>query len=127
MRFCILVCYVFEAYFGSCRPKKTAEFLRDAVETRLRMLIPYIDTWPQVSLHYMPQKVISSIIICCPQTKCMCMSVFQAMSILILPHNIPHSLKHLSTLMDDIWYYAGDRSTDVSSLVCILATSCCPS
>lgn len=49
------------------------------------------------------------------------------MSILILPHNIPHSLKHLSTLMDDIWYYAGDRSTDVSSLVCILATWCCPS
>lgn len=31
------------------RPKKTAEFLKDAVELRLRMLIPYIDTWPQVS------------------------------------------------------------------------------
>lgn len=38
----------------------------------------------------------------------------QAMSLLLLPHNIPDSLKHLSTLMDDIWYYAGDRSTDVS-------------
>lgn len=38
----------------------------------------------------------------------------QAMSILLLPHNIPDSLKHLSNLMDDIWYYAGDRSTDVS-------------
>lgn len=36
------------------------------------------------------------------------------MSILLLPHNIPDSLKHLSTLVDDIWYYAGDRSTDVS-------------
>lgn len=35
------------------------------------------------------------------------------MSILLLPHNIPDSLKHLSTLIDDIWYYAGDRSTDV--------------
>lgn len=38
----------------------------------------------------------------------------QAMSILLLPHNIPDSLKHLSTMVDDIWYYAGDRSTDVS-------------
>ncbi|KAG5273443.1 hypothetical protein AALO_G00151360 [Alosa alosa] len=69
---------------GQAEQKKTAEFLRDAVETRLRMHIPYIDTWPQ------------------------------AMSILILPHNIPHSLKHLSTLIDDIWYYAGDRSTDMN-------------
>ncbi|TRY75973.1 hypothetical protein DNTS_010881 [Danionella cerebrum] len=37
-----------------------------------------------------------------------------AMSILLLPHNIPDSLKHLSTMVDDIWYYAGDRSTDVN-------------
>lgn len=38
----------------------------------------------------------------------------QALSILLLPHNIPDSLKHLTTMVDDIWYYAGDRSTDVS-------------
>uniref|UniRef100_A0A1A8EW05 Ubiquinone biosynthesis protein n=1 Tax=Nothobranchius korthausae TaxID=1143690 RepID=A0A1A8EW05_9TELE len=69
---------------GHAEPKKTAEFLRDAIETRLRMYIPYIETWPQ------------------------------AMSVLLLPHNIPDSLKHLSTMVDDIWYYAGDRSTDVS-------------
>ncbi|XP_010882376.1 ubiquinone biosynthesis protein COQ9, mitochondrial [Esox lucius] len=69
---------------GQAEPKKTAEFIRDAVETRLRMLTPYIDNWPQ------------------------------AMSILLLPHNIPDSLKHLSTLVDDIWYYAGDRSTDLN-------------
>ncbi|XP_054589430.2 ubiquinone biosynthesis protein COQ9, mitochondrial isoform X1 [Nothobranchius furzeri] len=67
---------------GHAEPKKTAEFLRDAIETRLRMYIPYIETWPQ------------------------------AMSVLLLPHNIPDSLKHLSTMVDDIWYYAGDRSTD---------------
>uniref|UniRef100_A0A673XWH8 Ubiquinone biosynthesis protein n=1 Tax=Salmo trutta TaxID=8032 RepID=A0A673XWH8_SALTR len=73
-----------QVQLGQAEPKKTAEFLRDAVETRLRMLTPYIDNWPQ------------------------------AMSILLLPHNIPDSLKHLSTLVDDIWYYAGDRSTDVS-------------
>ncbi|XP_020311638.1 ubiquinone biosynthesis protein COQ9-B, mitochondrial-like isoform X1 [Oncorhynchus kisutch] len=73
-----------QVQLGQAEPKKTAEFLRDAVETRLRMLTPYMDNWPQ------------------------------AMSILLLPHNIPDSLKHLSTLVDDIWYYAGDRSTDVS-------------
>ncbi|MGH0150263.1 UNVERIFIED_CONTAM: hypothetical protein FKN15_055501, partial [Acipenser sinensis] len=37
-----------------------------------------------------------------------------AMSILLLPHNIPESLKHLSILVDDIWYYAGDRSSDLN-------------
>ncbi|XP_037537928.1 ubiquinone biosynthesis protein COQ9, mitochondrial-like, partial [Nematolebias whitei] len=69
---------------GQVEPKQTAEFLKDAIETRLRMYIPYIETWPQ------------------------------AMSILLLPHNIPDSLKHLSTMVDNIWYYAGDRSTDMN-------------
>ncbi|XP_036423982.1 ubiquinone biosynthesis protein COQ9, mitochondrial isoform X2 [Colossoma macropomum] len=73
-----------QVQLGQAEKKKTADFLRHAVETRLRMLIPYIDTWPQ------------------------------AMSLLLLPHNIPESLKHLSALVDDIWYYAGDRSTDMS-------------
>lgn len=73
-----------QVQLGQAEPKKTADFLRDAVETRLRMYIPYMETWPQ------------------------------AMSILLLPHNIPDSLKHLSTLVDDIWYYAGDRSTDMN-------------
>ncbi|XP_029993218.1 ubiquinone biosynthesis protein COQ9, mitochondrial [Sphaeramia orbicularis] len=73
-----------QVQLGQAEPKETADFLRDAVETRLRMYIPYMETWPQ------------------------------AMSILLLPHNIPDSLKHLSTLVDDIWYYAGDRSTDMN-------------
>ncbi|XP_061679311.1 ubiquinone biosynthesis protein COQ9, mitochondrial isoform X2 [Syngnathoides biaculeatus] len=73
-----------QVQLGQAEPKKTADFLRDAVETRLRMHIPYIETWPQ------------------------------AMSILLLPHNIPKSLKHLSTLVDDIWYYAGDRSINMN-------------
>ncbi|XP_041096245.1 ubiquinone biosynthesis protein COQ9, mitochondrial-like [Polyodon spathula] len=73
-----------QVQLGQTEPKKTDEFLRDAVEVRLRMLIPYIEIWPQ------------------------------AMSILLLPHNIPESLKHLSTLVDDIWYYAGDRSSDLN-------------
>ncbi|KAG7281547.1 hypothetical protein CRUP_007581 [Coryphaenoides rupestris] len=73
-----------QVQLGQAEKKKTAAFLRDAVETRLRMHIPYIESWPQ------------------------------AMSILLLPHNIPDSLKHLSSLVDDIWYYAGDRSTDMN-------------
>lgn len=94
-----------------CRPKKTADFLRDAVETRLRMYAPYIESWPQVmwvgSQQTANDKCFFSSIVCV----CLCV---QAMSILLLPHNIPDSLKHLSNLVDDIWYYAGDRSTDVS-------------
>ncbi|CAL8293094.1 unnamed protein product [Boreogadus saida] len=73
-----------QVQLGQAEKKKTAEFLRDAVEARLRMHIPYIETWPQ------------------------------AMSLLLLPHNIPDSLKHLSSLIDDIWYHAGDRSTDMN-------------
>uniref|UniRef100_A0A8C6KVW2 Ubiquinone biosynthesis protein n=2 Tax=Nothobranchius furzeri TaxID=105023 RepID=A0A8C6KVW2_NOTFU len=69
---------------GHAEPKKMAKFLRDAIETRLRMYMPYIETWPQ------------------------------AMSVLLLPHSIPDSLKHLSTMVDNIWYYAGDRSTDMN-------------
>ncbi|XP_041651319.1 ubiquinone biosynthesis protein COQ9, mitochondrial [Cheilinus undulatus] len=73
-----------QVQLGQAEQKSTADFLRDAVETRLRMHIPYIESWPQ------------------------------AMSLLLLPHNIPNSLKHLSTLIDDIWFYAGDRSTDMN-------------
>nr|KAF6285477.1 coenzyme Q9 [Myotis myotis] len=62
--------------------RKTDQFLRDAVETRLRMLIPYIEHWPR------------------------------ALSILMLPHNIPASLSLLTSMVDEMWHYAGDQSTD---------------
>ncbi|XP_019330525.1 PREDICTED: ubiquinone biosynthesis protein COQ9, mitochondrial [Aptenodytes forsteri] len=67
---------------GEAEKKPTDQFLRDAVEARLRMLIPYIEKWPQ------------------------------ALSILLLPHNIPSSLNLLTSMIDDIWHYAGDQSTD---------------
>uniref|UniRef100_A0A8C0AR41 Ubiquinone biosynthesis protein n=1 Tax=Buteo japonicus TaxID=224669 RepID=A0A8C0AR41_9AVES len=35
-----------------------------------------------------------------------------ALSILLLPHNIPSSLNLLTSMIDDIWQYAGDQSTD---------------
>lgn len=38
----------------------------------------------------------------------------QALSVLLLPRNIPPSLQLLTTMVDDIWHYAGDQSTDVS-------------
>ncbi|KAM6429988.1 ubiquinone biosynthesis protein COQ9, mitochondrial [Liasis olivaceus] len=69
---------------GQAEKKKTDEFIKDALEARLRMLIPYIEKWPQ------------------------------AMSVLLLPHNIPSSLNLLTTMVDDIWHYAGDQSTDIN-------------
>ncbi|XP_063801862.1 ubiquinone biosynthesis protein COQ9, mitochondrial isoform X2 [Pseudophryne corroboree] len=69
---------------GSAEKKPTAQFLKDALEARLKMLIPYMGYWPQ------------------------------ALGILLLPHNIPASLKLLTTMVDDVWHYAGDQSTDVS-------------
>ncbi|XP_055675115.1 ubiquinone biosynthesis protein COQ9, mitochondrial [Falco peregrinus] len=71
-----------QVQLGEAEKKSTDQFLRDAVEARLRMLIPYIDKWPQ------------------------------ALSILLLPHNIPSSLNLLTSMIDDIWQYAGDQSTD---------------
>uniref|UniRef100_A0AAF6YJ59 Ubiquinone biosynthesis protein n=2 Tax=Bos TaxID=9903 RepID=A0AAF6YJ59_BOVIN len=35
-----------------------------------------------------------------------------AFSILMLPHNIPPSLNLLTSMVDDMWHYAGDQSTD---------------
>uniref|UniRef100_A0A8C8RMB6 Ubiquinone biosynthesis protein n=1 Tax=Pelusios castaneus TaxID=367368 RepID=A0A8C8RMB6_9SAUR len=69
---------------GQAEKKKTDQFLRDAVEARLRMLIPYIEKWPQ------------------------------ALSILLLPHNIPASLTLLTSMLDEMWHYAGDQSTNIN-------------
>ncbi|RKP35919.1 rpsU-divergently transcribed protein, partial [Dimargaris cristalligena] len=38
----------------------------------------------------------------------------EAAAILALPSNIPIATQHLYELSDDIWYYAGDRSADMS-------------
>jgi len=54
----------------------------DAVEVRLRMITPYLTTWPQ------------------------------ALALMTLPPNVPTGLANLLTLVDDICYYAGDRSVD---------------
>lgn len=70
---------------NSSSPQKTPEQqVRDAVETRLRMVIPYKKIWPQ------------------------------AMAIMSLPPHVPTALANLLTLVDDICYYAGDRSVDIN-------------
>lgn len=59
------------------------EFVKKAVQHRLQMIEPYQSQWPQ------------------------------ALGLMSLPPNAPKSLAHLLTLIDDICYYAGDRSVDV--------------
>lgn len=51
----------------------------------------------------------------------LCVFPLQALSVLLLPRNIPSSLNLLTSMIDDIWHYAGDQSTDVSP--CALGTS----
>jgi hypothetical protein len=38
----------FRIEFVHFRKLKTGPFIHDAIESRLRMIIPYIDKWPQV-------------------------------------------------------------------------------
>ncbi|XP_033114458.1 ubiquinone biosynthesis protein COQ9-A, mitochondrial-like [Anneissia japonica] len=64
--------------------RKVSQIIRDAIEMRLRMIIPYVKHWPQ------------------------------AMALTAVPSNTIEHFKNLSKLMDDIWYYAGDNSADVS-------------
>lgn len=49
------------------------------------MIVPYLSRWPQ------------------------------AIAIMSLPPNVANSLATLLTMVDDICYYAGDRSVDVSN------------
>jgi len=60
------------------------QFIRNAVEFRLRMLIPYIQVWPQ------------------------------GLALLHSPMVIKDTVSISTKMVDDIWYYAGDRSTDIN-------------
>jgi ubiquinone biosynthesis protein COQ9 len=62
------------------------EFVCWAIKQRLQMIEPFIKQWPQ------------------------------ALAILTLPPNVPSALANQLTLVDDICYYSGDRSVDVSKL-----------
>uniref|UniRef100_A0A182M4I1 Uncharacterized protein n=1 Tax=Anopheles culicifacies TaxID=139723 RepID=A0A182M4I1_9DIPT len=81
------------------RVPNPSEFARKAIEFRLRLLEPYLKYWPQ------------------------------ALGLMALPPNAPHSLANVLTLVDDICYYAGDRSVDFNwytrriGLACIYKTA----
>lgn len=64
-------------------PLAPAQFVEEALKHRLHMIIPYLSKWPQ------------------------------AIAIMSLPPNVPQALATLLTFVDDICYYAGDRSVDV--------------
>lgn len=63
------------------------EFVTWALQQRLTMVHPYIKQWPQ------------------------------ALAMMTLPQNVPVSLANMLTLVDDICYFSGDRSVDVSRLL----------
>jgi len=60
------------------------EFIRNAIEFRLRLLIPVLEVWPQ------------------------------GLAKLHSPKVIKDTVAVSTKMVDDIWYYAGDRSTDIS-------------
>jgi len=49
----------------------------------------------------------------------------QAMALMALPSNAPTALKNLTRMVDDMWYYAGDRSTYVN-ITAFLFNTCAP-
>ena len=65
------------------------DIVRLAVITRLEMTRPYIKRWPE------------------------------ALAIMAHPTNSIMSFTQLGKLVDDIWFYAGDKSPDVRKLVSI--------
>lgn len=60
------------------------KFVSWALQQRLTMIHPLIKTWPQ------------------------------ALAMMTLPPNVPTSLANVLTLVDDVCYFSGDRSVDVS-------------
>jgi len=63
---------------------KSFDFIKNAVQFRLSLLIPYIKVWPQ------------------------------ALAIIHSPLHFKKSFSLATGMIDDIWYYAGDRSTDLN-------------
>lgn len=47
----------------------------------------------------------------------------QAVRLLMHPDNAPTAMESLAHMVDEVWYHAGDTSTDVSSLLKINQTS----
>lgn len=73
-------------YLNTFSKAELVKFLSTTIKTRLLMIQPYLNQWPQ------------------------------AIALLSKPSNAPNALSNLMTLVDDICYHAGDRSIDVSKV-----------
>ncbi|KAK3841897.1 MAG: rpsU-divergently transcribed protein, partial [Linnemannia gamsii] len=62
----------------------TKEKIKLGTLTRLGMIAPYVDRWPE------------------------------ALAIMGQPTNVPMSLNHLAKIVDEIWHLAGDKSADMN-------------
>ncbi|KAF9089701.1 Ubiquinone biosynthesis protein coq9, mitochondrial [Mortierella sp. GBA35] len=62
----------------------TQEKIKLGTLTRLGMIAPYIDRWPE------------------------------ALAIMGQPSNVPMSLNHLAKIVDEVWHLAGDKSADMN-------------
>lgn len=65
-------------------PPPIAHFLKDAIKTRLQLQVPYFDRWAE------------------------------ALSLVASPKVVPRAAEQFAHLIDDIWFYAGDESSDVT-------------
>lgn len=72
------------AHAPALQAMSVADRLKFGVRARLELLTPVLSTWPQ------------------------------AMALGALPPNAPTTLNKLAKLADEIWYFAGDKSTDAS-------------
>lgn len=88
-----LLVYMEKLLAENKEPDPPPKFVAKAIEYRLRLLVPYKSQWPQ------------------------------ALAIMTLPPNVPTALSSLLTMVDDICYYAGDRSVDVSIHLSILLST----
>jgi len=69
---------------GSDGDLDVGKFLEDAMETRLRMVIPYISSWPQ------------------------------AMTLMAHPAAAQDAIEQGANMVDEIWHYAGDTAVDMT-------------
>ncbi|KAI9238328.1 hypothetical protein MVEG_00893 [Podila verticillata NRRL 6337] len=69
---------------GRMEGLSTSEKVRLGVLTRLGMIAPYVDRWPE------------------------------ALAVMGQPSNVTMSLGHLAKIVDEIWYLAGDKSADMN-------------
>lgn len=66
------------------KPEPPPKFVFKAIQHRLQLVAPFKSQWAQ------------------------------ALAVMTMPPNVPTALSNLLTMVDDVCYYAGDRSVDVS-------------